>query len=68
MSRPLCIVKSYPALEPDGKWLIPEQDFWDYLDRAYSLGFEDGRNKALAEEYVKMTTLQMNIDNIGVSE
>ena len=38
------------------------------MKETYEAGLEEGRNKALAEEYVKMTTLQMNIAEVEEKE
>lgn len=54
--------------ESDGMFSVTKEQIEKLMVDTYEAGLEEGRNKALAEEYVKMTTLQMNIDNIGVRE
>ena len=65
--RPTIIFLS-KAPELDGTIYATKEQVERMVVDSYNAGFEEGRNKALAEEYVKMTTPQMNIDNIGVSE
>ena len=65
--RPTIILLS-KATESDGTFCITKEQIRQLMGETYEAGLEEGRNKALAEEYVKMTTLQMNVDNIGVSE
>ena len=54
--------------ESDGMLSVTKEQIEKLMVDTYEAGLEEGRNKALAEEYVKLTTLQMNIDNIGVRE
>lgn len=65
--RPTIILLSQVP-ESDGRFYATKEQIEKMMVDSYNAGLEEGRNKALAEEYVKMTTLQMNVDNIGVSE
>lgn len=65
--RPTIILLS-KAPELDGTFLATKEQVERMVIESYEAGLEEGRNKALAEEYVKMTTLQMNIDDIEVKE
>lgn len=65
--RPTIILLS-KAPEADGTFCATKEQVERMVIDSYNAGLEEGRNKALAEEYVKMTTLQMNVDDIGVSE
>ena len=65
--RPTIILLSQ-APEPDGSFLATKEQIEKMVVDSYNAGLEEGRNKALAEEYVKMTTLQMTVKDVGVSE
>lgn len=65
--KPTIILLSQ-APDSDGRFYATKEQILRVMEDSYNAGLEEGRNKALAEEYVKMTTLQMNIDDIGVSE
>lgn len=65
--RPTILVLSR-ALESDGKFNVTEGQVRQLMEDSYNAGLEEGRNKALAEEYVKMTTLQMNIADVEEKE
>ena len=54
--------------ESDGMFCITKEQIKKVVVDSYNAGLEEGRNKALAEEYVKMTTLQMNVANVEVKE
>lgn len=65
--RPTILVLSR-GLGSDGKFTVTEEQIRQLMGDSYNAGVEDGRNKALAEEYVKMTTLQMAFKDVEVSE
>ena len=65
--RPTILVLSR-VLESDGKFTVTEEQIRQLMVDSYNAGFEEGRNKALAEEYVKMTTLQMAFKDVEVKE
>ena len=65
--RPTILVLSR-VLESDGKFTVTEEQIMQLMVDSYNAGFEEGRNKALAEEYVKMTTLQMAFKDVEVKE
>ena len=54
--------------ESDGMLGVTKEQIEKVVIDSYNAGLEEGRNKALAEEYVKMTTLQMNIAEAEVKE
>lgn len=54
--------------ESDGMFCITKEQIEKVVVDSYNAGLEEGRNKALAEEYVKMTTLQMNIADVEEKE
>ena len=56
------------ALESDGKFTVTEEQIRQLIVDSYNAGLEEGRNKALAEEYVKMTTLQMAFKDVEEKE
>ena len=65
--RPTIIFLS-KAPEADGSFLATKEQVERMVIDSYNAGLEEGRNKALAEEYVKMTTLQMAFKDVEVSE
>lgn len=65
--RPTIILLS-KAPEPDGSFCVTKEQIVQLMKETYEAGLEEGRNKALAEEYVKMTTLQMAVKDVEVSE
>ena len=65
--RPTIIFLS-KAPEADGSFLATTEQVERMVIDSYNAGLEEGRNKALAEEYVKMTTLQMNIADVEEKE
>lgn len=65
--RPTIILLS-KAPEPDGMFCVTKEQVEKMMVDAYNAGLEEGRNKALAEEYVKMTTLQMAFKDVEVKE
>lgn len=65
--RPTIVLLSQ-APKSDGKFCLTKEQIEKMMVDAYNAGLEEGRNKALAEEYVKMTTLQMNIAETEVKE
>ena len=65
--RPTILLLSR-GLESDGKFTVTEEQIMQLMVDSYNAGFEEGRNKALAEEYVKMTTLQMAFKDVEVKE
>ena len=65
--RPTIIFLS-KAPEADGSFLATTEQVERMVIDSYNAGLEEGRNKALAEEYVKMTTLQMAFKDVEVSE
>ena len=62
--RPTIILLS-KAPELDGTFLATKEQVERMVIESYEAGLEEGRNKALAEEYVKMTTLQMTVKDAG---
>ena len=54
--------------ESDGMLCVTKEQIEKVVVDSYNAGLEEGRNKALAEEYVKMTTLQMNIADVEEKE
>lgn len=54
--------------DTDGMIAFTEEMIVKLMTDSYEAGLEEGRNKALADEFVKMTMLQMNIDDIEVKE
>ena len=65
--RPTIIFLS-KATEADGSFLATTEQVERMVIDSYNAGLEEGRNKALAEEYVKMTTLQMAFKDVEVKE
>lgn len=62
--RPTIILLS-KAPEADGTFCATKEQILRVMEDSYNAGLEEGRNKALAEEYVKMTTLQMTVKDAG---
>ena len=54
--------------DSDGIFRATKEQILRIMEDSYNAGLEEGRNKALAEEYVKMTTLQMTFKDVEVSE
>ena len=65
--RPTIVLLSQ-APEADGLFYLTKEQIEKMMIDAYNAGLEEGRNKALAEEYVKMTTLQMAFKDVEVKE
>ena len=65
--RPTIILLS-KAPELDGTFCATKEQVERMVVDSYNAGLEEGRNKALAEEYVKMTTLQMTVKDVEVKE
>lgn len=65
--RPTIILLSQVP-KSDGKFCLTKEQIEKLMEDSYTAGLEEGRNKALAEEYVKMTTLQMAFKDVEVSE
>ena len=65
--RPTVILLS-KAPELDGTFCATKEQIEKMLVDSYNAGLEEGRNKALAEEYVKMTELQRVFKDAEVSE
>lgn len=65
--RPTIVLLSQVP-KSDGKVCLTKEQIEKLMDDSYNAGLEEGRNKALAEEYVKMTTLQMNIADVEENE
>ena len=65
--RPTIVLLSQDP-ESDGTFCITKEQIRQLMGESYEAGLEEGRNKALAEEYVKMTTLQMNVADVEVKE
>lgn len=65
--RPTIVLLSQDP-ESDGMFCVTKEQIEKVMADAYEAGLEEGRNKALAEEYVKMTTLQMAFKDVEVSE
>lgn len=65
--RPTIILLS-KAPELDGTFYATKEQVEKMVVDSYNAGFEEGRNKALAEEYVKMTTLQKVFKDVEVKE
>ena len=56
------------APDSDGMFCVTKEQITKMMVDAYNAGLEEGRNKALAEEYVKMTTLQMAFKDVEAKE
>ena len=65
--RPTVILLS-KAPELDGTFCATKEQIEKMLVDSYNAGLEEGRNKALAEEYVKMTELQRVFKDVEVKE
>ena len=56
------------APDSNGMFCVTKEQITKMMVDAYNAGLEEGRNKALAEEYVKMTELQRVFKDAEVSE
>ena len=65
--KPTIILLSQ-APESDGRFYATKEQIEKMMVDSYNAGLEEGRNKALAEEYVKMTTLQMAFKDVEEKE
>ena len=65
--RPTIILLSQ-APDSDGMICATKEQIEKMVVDSYNAGLEEGRNKALAEEYVKMTMLQRIFKDAEVSE
>lgn len=62
--RPTIVLLSQ-APDSDGVFCVTKEQVEKMMDDAYNAGLEEGRNKALADEYVKMTMLQKIFKDAG---
>jgi hypothetical protein len=66
MRPTIILISKDPGL--DGMFNVTKEQIQKLMEDSYTAGLEEGRNKALAEEYVKMTRLQMAFKDVEVSE